>query len=129
MKKVFLSIVVIGLLLGTYFLVSQPQSGDELGSVTIKVIDQNGLEVINDTISFDSEMSLFELINNEYSIGCANTSYQVDLTCDHSFINGHVVLSIETVSTDWFGSYLKIVIDDIDITGNIYELLYPQPAD
>lgn len=114
MKKVLFSAAVIAVLFGIYFMVSQPKNGDETGFIIISVIDQNGDEVINETFMFDQEQSLFDLLSKEYSIGCADISYQLDTTCDHSFMNGHILLSIESVTTNWTDSYLKIMIDDVE---------------
>lgn len=36
---------------------------------------------------------------------------------------------MQIIIFDKNGNFIEYVIDDIDITGNIYELLYPQPAD
>lgn len=114
MRKIIFSIAVIGVLLGIYFMVSQPKNGDESGFISIVVINQEGTEIINDTFVFDEEKSLYSLLYEEYNIGCANMSYLLDTTCDHSFINGHILLQIESVSTDWTNSYLRIMIDDIE---------------
>ncbi len=114
MKKFLISFVVVFVITVIYLVFSQPIQGDNLGTVTIQVVDQYGEIVINDEISFSEEMSLYKLLEEEYEIGCGSASYSLDETCSFESINGHIVLKIDTVSTDWYNSYLKIIINEID---------------
>lgn len=111
MKKAVVSVLV---LLGTFalfFYFSQPQEGDQSGTITIKVYDETNQVVIDDVISFTNTKTLFQILDEEYSIGCANSAYQLDETCSFKQLNSHIVLSINDVITDWMNSYLEISID------------------
>ena len=112
MKKVIISIIVLLSLTVIFFYFSQPQSGDNQGVITVRVIDQDNNVVIDDEITFTEEVSLFEILQDNYDIGCANSSYIIDYTCSFKQLNSHIVLGIEDMETDWYGSYLQIFIND-----------------
>lgn len=114
MKKLIISFVVVFSITIIYVVFSQPKTGDDLGTITIQVVDQSGELVINEELIFDEEMSLYDLLQEEFEIACGSASYTIDNTCAYASINGHIILQIGEVSTDWYSSYLKIYIDDID---------------
>ncbi len=135
MKKMILSFIVIAISASLYFYFSQASDdGDKLGEITIKVYDENNSLVIEDTISFTDENTLFDVLTENYTIGCADRHYKIDYDCEFISINSHIILAINDVETDWYGSYLQIFIDGspsnygvdlINITDNsVYEFKY-----
>ena len=112
MKKVLIVLVVIiaGYFSAAYFLT--PVEGDVEGGVTIILIDEFGNEISNETFDFESEMSLFELLNIEYDISCADSGYQADETCDFEQLGSHIILEIDELQTDWNSSYIQIFVGE-----------------
>jgi len=112
MKKLLIIIAVVGFGILGYTYASTPASGDTQGGIHIEVVDQEGNIVINDYYDFEEETSLFDILQENYEIGCADSSYNIDYTCDYKALNNHIILGIEGVETDWTNSFLEIKIDD-----------------
>lgn len=113
MKKVIiiLAVLLAGFLGYEYF--SQTTSGDTEGGITVQVIDESGEIVSERNFVFEEEQSLFELMNENYDLGCADSSYKLDEECEFIQLNSHMILKIDTVETDWYGSYLQILVNDV----------------
>ena len=96
--KVFITFVV---LLGSSIIgiISFSPVNDTNGTITIQVIDKNGIETINENYIFDESDSLFEILNNNYNI--AYREYTV----------GIILLCIEEVCTNFDSDYIAIYID------------------
>ena len=97
-----------------YLYTSTPASGDEQGGIHIEVVDQNGVIVVNDYYDFEEKISLFDILNENYQIGCADSSYNIDYTCEFEVLNNHMILAIESVETDWYNSFLEITINGVE---------------
>ena len=113
MKKLIMIVVVLGLGFIGYMYASTPLRGDEQGGVHIEVINDLGEVAINDYYEFTEETTLFDLLEQNYEIGCADSGYSVDYTCEYTTFNSHVILVVEDVETDWENSFLEIKIDDV----------------
>lgn len=112
MKKILIVLVTIvaGYFAAIYFL--EPVEGDIEGGVTIILIDEDG-EVISDVrYDFEEETTLFQLLDREYDLACASSSYRPDETCSFVQLNSHILLEIDELKTNWTTSYIQIIIDD-----------------
>ncbi len=136
MKKLLYSIIVLAFGITVFYLFSQPQNGDIAGDVTIILIDENETVLSTNVLSFTSEMSLYDLISQEYQIKCAGSNYQVSDSCDTVLFNSHVILTIDELDTDWTNSFIRIYVNDvpsqygIDLImlkdQNIYKFVYTE---
>lgn len=113
MKKIIMIITVLGLGLVGYMYTSTPLRGDEQGGVHIEVINDLGEVAISDYYEFTEETTLFDLLEQNYTVGCADSSYSVDYTCEYTTFNSHVILVVDDVETDWANSFLEITVDDV----------------
>ena len=113
MKKLLMIVVVLGLGFLGYAYTSTPASGDEQGGIHIEVIDETGNAIVNDYYQFEEETSLYEILQENYEIGCADSSYNLDTTCSFTALNNHMLLSVESVETDWYNSFLEIAVDGV----------------
>jgi hypothetical protein len=113
MKKIILiiAILVIGYFGYSYF--STPLSGDDEGGVQIVLIDEQGIKIFEDYYEFTEETSLYDLMRENYDIACADSNYHLDESCNSVAFGSHVILQIESVTTDWYTSFLEISIDDV----------------
>ncbi|MCD6322035.1 MAG: hypothetical protein J7L77_03305 [Clostridiales bacterium] len=75
------------------------------------------------TLSPKTAFKLFTTFEWNYSLPLCDET----IRWDNSKISEPYVMQI--IIFDKKGNSIEYIIDDIDITGNIYELLYPQPAD
>lgn len=112
MKKLIISIVVIAIGISAFFYFSTPKESEANGLVTIELIDENGLLVSTKKIDFYEGTTLFELLDENYDLMCANASYNPTDICSKISMNGRVVLGIDTVETNWTNSFLAIYIND-----------------
>ena len=112
MKKLFITAIFLSFA-GIAFYIFQPQiTNDELGEITIIVVDQIGDIVSNKTIGFEEEDTLFSLLDDNYELGCASSQYTLTDNCESVLFGSRVLLKIDTVETDWLNSYIAIYIED-----------------
>lgn len=119
MKKLIITIGLLIVAIGSFFYFSQNSKQDIEGEITIIVIDEIGDTISNTSYSFSSEDTLFSIINANYIVGCANTSYQLSDSCDAVIFGSRVILKIESITTDWQNSYISIYENDEYATAGI----------
>lgn len=112
MNKLMMTLVVLIAGISGFWYFSQPEENDEYGEITIVVINELEETVFNQTLLFDEEDTLFELLDENMDVKCANASYQISETCTKLNVNGRVLLGLDTVETDWYTSFLAIYVDD-----------------
>jgi hypothetical protein len=110
MKKVLFSIGVIVLALATFF-VLQSARDSEAGQVTILLHDGDQI-IREDTFAFLAEETLFDVLNKEYDLVCANLNYQPSETCSNLVFGSPVILGIEGIMTDWTNQYFAIYLNE-----------------
>ena len=110
MKKLLVTIIVLALASVTFWY-STTLENDAAGEITIILIDDQGEEVLNDVYQFEAEDTLFEILNENYQVGCANATYDLSSECTES-LTGRVILQIEDVVTDWDNTFIAIYIND-----------------
>ena len=108
MKKVLISLVTLLLLIGSFLALSFFDFSDTEGTITITLKDEIGDIVSSKGYDFNSDDTLFDILNNNYDLGCANSSYQVSDVCDASLFSSRVILKIDDIETDWRNSYIAI---------------------
>ncbi|MEC9485069.1 MAG: hypothetical protein UMR38_04270 [Candidatus Izemoplasma sp.] len=111
MKKVILSIAVVIVTVIAVFMLTRLEN-DDLGEIQFVLIDRNDTVVIDDTLSFTEEDDLVSLLQEHYTVVCANTSYKPTTRCETHFANGRIVLGVDEVITDWRNHYIGIYIND-----------------
>jgi len=112
MKKLVITGVVLVVALGSFFYNFINRTTNlNTGVMTIVVVDSIGDTVHNDEIVFAVGDTLFEIMNGEYDLQCANNQYQPG-TCDSTPFFGRVVMSIDEVQTDWSNNYLAIYVNN-----------------
>jgi len=111
MKKLVFTGAIIGFLLLSFFISDMFRPTPLAGAMTIVVVDEAGNNIHNDEIVYDEADTLFEIMNGEYNLLCANNQYQPS-SCDETPLFGRVIMTIDTVETDWSNNYLAIYIND-----------------
>lgn len=110
--RIILSLVAI---LGVAIFISKYSNEEKVesdGSITFILIDENGQESIKANIDFFIGDTLFDVLNREFAIVCADEFYERDETCSHESIYGKAVLEIESVITDWNNNFLGLYKND-----------------
>ena len=113
MKKIISVIVVLAISFFSYSYFSQPTTGDDEGGINIILIDESGDIVSEENYEFVEEKSLYELMDENYELTCASNTYKPDETCSFVALNNHILLGIDEVQTDWYGSYIQIIVNDV----------------
>ena len=111
MKKLVISMLVLLVGSASFWFFSQPIDNDIRGEVTIIVINELEEVVYQQSISFEEEDTLFELLDRELNVQCANMSYQISDACVNVTMNGKVILGLDDVKTDWYHSFIAIYVD------------------
>lgn len=111
MKKVILTIIATAILIFGYLAFSQTYN-DIAGEITIIVVDEIGDTISNKTYNFTESDTLFSILDENYELGCADSSYHFSTECEAQAFGSRVILQIDTVVTDWTNTYIGIYIND-----------------
>ncbi|MCK5762198.1 MAG: DUF4430 domain-containing protein [Candidatus Izimaplasma sp.] len=113
MKKLVYSIIVIALTTASFIVYSQlNNNNDAIGEITITVIDEIGDTVSSKTYSFAENDTLFSILEDNYDLGCADSSYQLTTVCEPLMLSSRVILKIDSVETDWNNTFIAIYEND-----------------
>ncbi len=112
MKKLVISIFAIILVVASFIIFSQLNKNDSTGEITIIVVDEIGDTISNKTYDFTESDTLFSILDENYEIGCADSSYNITSECEILLFNSRAILQIDTLVTDWTNSYIGIYIND-----------------
>ena len=131
MKKALLSIAALALIILSFFALSYFDFSDIEGTISITIIDEIGDTISNKEYDFSKDDTLFSLLDENYDVGCANSSFQLSDVCEKGMFSSRIILEIDTLKTDWRNSYISIYengeysvhgIDDISLNdGDIFE--------
>ncbi len=103
MKKLLITLSVVLALLGVYVIVvgfSPYGESDVEGEIGVRVIDASGQAVIDDTLPFHEDDTVFDVLNRHY-----------DLTLTtYSSVAGRALLGIDSVITDFANDFLYITL-------------------
>ncbi len=134
MKKILISFVAICLIIGSFLVLSYYDFSDKEGTISITLKDEKGDTISNEDYEFTNEDTLFSILDENYDLGCANSSYHVSDVCDKGLFTSRILLEINTLKTDWRNSYISIYeneeystqgIDNISINdGDIFVFEY-----
>lgn len=94
----------------------------EAGEVELIIMNENQEILFHDILAYEENESFFDVLNERFTLTCANQFYQPDDTCSFKFNvmgqENHVVLGIKSddfeVITDWDNTFLNIEIYDDD---------------
>ena len=119
MKKLVVSIFVLLLALASFFMLKDEATAESLGKATIILVDETGSEIVHEELDFEEGITLFELLEANYSVACANNAYRLSDVCEKTTFGGHVILHLDEIETDWYGSYISIYVNDLYSTKGI----------
>jgi len=117
LKIVISVIVVLTTAILVHFLSISNQASSD-GTLRIVIVDENGETVFDDDVIFKENDTFFDVLNREFELTCASSSYQPDSTCSNDFqsfsYTGKILLGIAhddfDVQTDWAHSFLALEI-------------------
>ena len=108
MKKVLISLVALALIIGSFLALSYFDFSDIEGIITITLIDEIGDTISSKEYEFDSEDTLFDLLDEYYDLGCTDFGYMLSTDCEPTMAGSRVLLMIDNLETDWRNSYIAI---------------------
>ncbi len=90
----------------------------EAGEVELIIMNENEEVLFNEILPYQENQSFFEILDDRFTLTCANQFYQPDDTCSFKFNvmgqENHVVLGIKSddfeVITDWDNTFLNIEV-------------------
>ena len=106
MKKVIISIASIILLITTIFFFSY-NNNDSVGTVSIIIVSETDQTEIRQ-FTFTKEDSLFDIINENYSVVCGDRFYAPSTACETVTFGSRVIFEIDDLITDFETSFIAI---------------------
>lgn len=90
----------------------------EAGEVELIIMNENEEVLFNEILPYQENQSFFEILDDRFTLTCANQFYQPDDTCSFKFNvmgqENHVVLGIKSddfeVITDWDNTFLNLEV-------------------
>ena len=139
MKKLVISFAVIVVAIASFVSFSQLNKNDKLGEITIVLVDEIGDTISSKTYDFTETDSLFSILDENYEVGCANSSYQMTTDCTKLLFGSRVIMKIDSLETNWTDNYIGIYendeystlgIDSMSLNdGDIYRFEYTEIGD
>ena len=83
--KILISLVVLLVGLVGIYLLSPNNNAKSDGIIHLKVLDINEEVVFNNELSFNTGDSFYDILSNNFTIICADGSYNPDPTCSYEF--------------------------------------------
>ncbi|MBU1141974.1 MAG: hypothetical protein KKG64_05560 [Firmicutes bacterium] len=114
--KIVISIfVVMTAAIFVHYLTESNQASDD-GKIRVIIVDENGQTVFDDDLIILQGDNFYDILNREFSLTCASSSYQADDTCSDDFqsfaYQGKILLGISNhdfnVQTNWSDNFLAI---------------------
>ena len=112
MKKVLISFIALGLIIGSFLTLSYLDFSDIEGTITITLIDEIGDTISSRNYEFDSEDTLFNILDEYYELGCTDSGYMLSNECEPKLVGSRILLKIDDLETDWRNSYIAIYEND-----------------
>jgi len=115
MKRIFVSLLAIGVLISVGFFFGRTFQAPEAGVITIILIDDD-VERSKATWPFEQGDTLYDILERHYTIYCADRSYQIDASCApvmFSEITGRVLLGIDELESNWTDTFIQIQINGV----------------
>ncbi len=118
--KIVVSIIVVLITAILVHVLSVSNQATSDGSLRITIVDDNGQTVFNGDVSYFENDSFFDVLQREFELTCASSSYQADASCSYDFQNfayeGKILLGIANddfnIQTDWSHSFLAFELFD-----------------
>ena len=98
---VIMAIVLI--YLTSMFFLNKKETAKSDGMIDVIVIDEKGLEVMHDKLSFYTGDTLLDVLKRKYTVTC--------LAPNHNNNENVIILSINEVNTDFRNTYFAILIN------------------
>lgn len=111
MKKLVLTIIVLSIGAFGFFWYGPSVTTEDGAEFTIIIVDEFDVIIYQETHVASEDDTLFEIMDETFSVSCANASYQPS-TCDTTPLFGTILLGIDDLETDWSTDYIAIYIND-----------------
>ena len=98
--KVIVSLILIGIAIGTFFIVDNLRKNSYDGTLNIKVYDIDEKLLSDKDISFKKDDKLINILEDNYTIRTSTSTY------------GYILLDLDELKTDFKTTYIAIYVDD-----------------
>ncbi len=98
--KILVSWILIGITVGTFFIVNNLRKGDSIGTVNIKLYDIDEKLISDKNIGYNEDEKLIDLLEKNYKVRTSTSIY------------GYILLDIDDIKTDFKTTYIAIYVDD-----------------
>ena len=91
---------------------TKSQNNDLEGQVSIILVDEFGNTISNLTHDFTNDDTVFSILNDNYTVGCADSHYNISTDCKAPLIGSRIILKIDSLETNWSQNYIGIYVND-----------------
>lgn len=112
MKKLIITSVLIAIAGISFFVSDLLKQNDSDGEITIVLVDQIGDIVSSEKYEFLETDTLFDILKENYEVGCADASFHLSTECKALPLGSRVLMKIDSVETDWMNTFIAIYIND-----------------
>ncbi len=98
--KIIVSLILIGVAIGTFFIVNNLSKSSYDGTINIKVYDIDEKLVSDKDINFKNDDKFIDILENNYTIRTSTSTY------------GYILLDLDEIKTDFKTTYIAIYVDD-----------------
>lgn len=110
MKKVVLTVSILLSLVGLFF-IFQNNGSSNAGEIVVLV--KNGDTIMSEeTIFFEEGDTLFDVMEDNYELVCADMSYNPTNECKDLLFGSPVILGIDGLETNWSDNYFAISVNE-----------------
>lgn len=113
MNKLVITVIVIVFATASFVIFSQANKSDKLGEITIILVDEIGDTTYNKKHDFAEDDTLFSILDEDFDLMCADSSYLVTENCDPVLFGSRVIMKIDTIETNWYDNYIGIYENDV----------------
>ncbi len=98
--KILVSLILIGITVGTFFIVNNLRKGDSIGTVNIKLYNIDEKLISDKNIGYKEDEKRIDLLEKNYKVRTSTSIY------------GYILLDIDDIKTDFKTTYIAIYVDD-----------------
>ena len=98
--KILVSLILIGITIGTFFIVNNLRKGDSIGTINIKLYDIDEKLISDKNIGYKENDKLIDVLERNYTVRTSTSVY------------GYILLDIDEIKTDFKTTYIAIYVDD-----------------
>lgn len=113
MKRIGLTIVALSILLLVGWFFGRSFQAETAGTLHLVLVNQS-TEVRRDEVAYYQGDSLYDVLDRQYTVRCADAAYQPTAACEplaYSEFTGRILLEVDELKSNWRDTFIQIQIN------------------